>query len=87
MRLFRRAGGDGRVRRAQNLAVASGAKVELAFAGTNVVTSLELGGKPRRAGTYSATEAPVARDAAYFAGEGTLEVLAGNPPGLLLIVR
>lgn len=72
---------------AQNLAVASGAKVELAFAGTNVVTSLELGGKPRRAGTYSATEAPAARDAAYFAGEGTLEVLTGNPPGLLLIVR
>lgn len=61
--------------------------LDLGYEGTMTVKSLTINGKPRKKGLYSAESAPSLRDASHFTGEGVLQVLEGEAPGVILIVR
>jgi hypothetical protein len=63
--------------------VASGAKVNLNYTGTDKVFYLNLGGSPAAAGTWGATDSGASNISdVYFKGTGVIENLVGNTTSL-----
>jgi len=65
------------------LSVASGAKVNLNYTGSDAVFYLNLGGSPAAAGTWGATDSGAANtNDTYFTGTGVIDNLSGDTTGI-----
>ena len=69
-----------------DLSIAKTATLNLDYDGTATFKTLQIGGRERGAGVYSAANGPkVVRD--VLGGEGALRILEGHDPGTILIIR
>ena len=69
-----------------DLSIAKLATLNLDYDGTATFKTLNVGGRERGAGTYSAANGPKAvRN--VLGGEGVLQILEGNEPGTVLLIR